>query len=176
MVINSLITVSCISKRSTKVCYCIAWRDSFANHSAVLWQNRLLSQWYHWMNRKDILYYININGLVSIRRHAVTWSNGDLSSTGLSLIHCQYSDVIMSPTVYQITSLTIVYSTVYSGTDKKKISKLRVTGFCEGNSLGTREFFAQRASNAENVDIWWRHHGAENTTNFFPCREIYSNV
>ena len=35
---------------------------------------------------------------------------------------------------------------------------LRVTGFCVGNSLGTGEFPAQRASYAENVSIWWRHH------------------
>ena len=39
----------------------------------------------------------------------------------------------------------------------KKLSKLRVTGLCEGNSPGTGEFPAQRASNAENVSIWWRH-------------------
>ena len=55
----------------------------------------------------------------------------------------------------QITSLTIVYSTVYP----KKTSKLRVTGICEGNSPGTGEFPAQMASNAENVSVWWRHHG-----------------
>ena len=30
---------------------------------------------------------------------------------------------------------------------------------CAGNSPGTSEFSAQRASNAENVFIWWRHHG-----------------
>ena len=41
----------------------------------------------------------------------------------------------------------------------KKTSKLRVTGLCEGNSPGTGEFPAQRASYAENVSIWWRHHG-----------------
>ena len=40
----------------------------------------------------------------------------------------------------------------------KKTSKLRVTGLCEGNSPVTGEFLAQRASNAENVSIWWRHH------------------
>ena len=40
----------------------------------------------------------------------------------------------------------------------KKTSKLRVTGLCEGNSPGTGEFPAQKASNAENVSIWWRHH------------------
>ena len=58
----------------------------------------------------------------------------------------------------QITSLTIVYSTVYSRHRSKKTSKLRVTGLCEGNSPVTGEFPAQRASNAENVSIWWRHH------------------
>ena len=40
----------------------------------------------------------------------------------------------------------------------KKASKLRVTGFCEGNSTVTGEFPAQRASNAEKFPIWWRHH------------------
>ena len=40
----------------------------------------------------------------------------------------------------------------------KKTSKLRVTGPCAGNSPGTGEFPAQKASNAENVSIWWHHH------------------
>ena len=40
----------------------------------------------------------------------------------------------------------------------KKTSKLRVTGLCEENSPVAGEFPAQRASNAENVSIWWRHH------------------
>ena len=40
----------------------------------------------------------------------------------------------------------------------KKTSKLRVTGLCNGNSPVTGEFLAQRASNAEYVSIWWRHH------------------
>ena len=41
----------------------------------------------------------------------------------------------------------------------KKTSKLRVTGLCAGNSPVTGEFPAQKASKAENVSIWWRHHG-----------------
>ena len=41
----------------------------------------------------------------------------------------------------------------------RKTLKLRVTGLCAGNSPGTGEFPAQMASNAENVSIWWRHHG-----------------
>ena len=40
----------------------------------------------------------------------------------------------------------------------KKTSKLRVTGLCEGNSPVTGEFPSQRASKAENVFSWWRHH------------------
>ena len=40
----------------------------------------------------------------------------------------------------------------------KKTLNLRVTGLCVGNSSVTDEFLAQRASNAENVSIWWHHH------------------
>ena len=49
----------------------------------------------------------------------------------------------------QITSLTIVYSTAYSGADQRNTSKLRVNGLCAGNSPGTGEFPAQMSSNAE---------------------------
>ena len=40
----------------------------------------------------------------------------------------------------------------------KKTSKLRVTGLCARNSPVTDEFHIQKASFAENVSIWWRHH------------------
>ena len=40
----------------------------------------------------------------------------------------------------------------------KKTSKLRVTGLCEGNSPVTGGFPTQRASNGQNVSIWWRLH------------------
>ena len=40
----------------------------------------------------------------------------------------------------------------------KKTSKLRFTCLCERNSLVTGWFPSQRASNAENVSIWWRRH------------------
>ena len=44
-----------------------------------------------------------------------------------------YSYAIMSAMAAQITSLTIVYSTINSRRRSKKTSKLRVTGLCEGN-------------------------------------------
>ena len=37
----------------------------------------------------------------------------------------------------------------------KKTSELCVTGLCDGNLPVTCEFSAQRASDAENVSIWW---------------------
>ena len=57
----------------------------------------------------------------------------------------------------QITSLTIVYSTVYSDADQKNIKAPRHWPLC-GEFTGTGEFPAQMASNAENYSIWWRHH------------------
>ena len=64
-----------------------------------------------------------------------------------------YDDVLMSAMASQITSLAIVYSTVYSRCRSKRELKLRVTGLCEGNSSGTSKFLTQRASYAENVSI-----------------------
>ena len=56
----------------------------------------------------------------------------------------------------QITSLTIVYWTVYSDTQiKQNIKAPRHWPVC-GEFTG--EFPAQMAINAENVSIWWRHH------------------
>ena len=40
----------------------------------------------------------------------------------------------------------------------KKTSKLHVSGLYVGNAPVTGEFPAQKASNAENVFIWWCHH------------------
>ena len=58
----------------------------------------------------------------------------------------------------QIISLTIVYSTVYSGANQSKHQSSASLAFV-GEFTGTGEFPAQRASYAENVSIWWRHHG-----------------
>ena len=57
----------------------------------------------------------------------------------------------------QITSLTIVYWTVIQAQIKENIKAPRHWPLC-GEFTGTGEFPAQRASNAENVSIWWCHH------------------
>ena len=79
-----------------------------------------------------------------------------------------YDDVIMGTVASQITSLAIVYSTVFSGCRSKKTSKLSVTGLCAGHSPGIGEFPAQMASNEDNVFIWWRH--------YVKCSSLITNV
>ena len=59
----------------------------------------------------------------------------------------------------QITSLTIVYSTVDSDADQRKHQSSASLAFVRGIHRGPGgEFPAQMASNAENVSILWRHH------------------
>ena len=52
----------------------------------------------------------------------------------------------------------------------KKTSKLRVTVLCAGNPLVTGEFPAKRASNGENISIWWRHHGEDHCNDVIMAR------
>ena len=61
----------------------------------------------------------------------------------------------------QITSIAIVYSTIYSGAVQRKHQISASLTFVRG-VYG--EFPAQRASNAENVSIWWRHQENSSTT------------
>ena len=60
----------------------------------------------------------------------------------------------MNAMASQITSLTIVYSAVYSGADQRKHQSSASLAFCGNSSV----FPAQMAIKAENVSIWWRHH------------------
>ena len=64
-----------------------------------------------------------------------------------------YCDVIMDAMASQIISFTIAYSTVYSGADQRKHQRSASLAFVTG------EFPAEKDSTAENVSIWWRHHG-----------------
>ena len=89
-----------------------------------------------------------------------------LKHTGGASSSCagsHYNDVTTSATASQITSLTIVYSTVYSGADQRK----------QQCSASLAVFPAQRASNAENVSIWWRHHANEQPSK---CHNLTSHA
>ena len=77
--------------------------------------------------------------------------------TGRIIIY-HYNEVIMGTMTSQITSLTIVYSTVCSGADQRKHQSSASLAFVRGIHRGTGEFPAQIGSNAESVSIWWRYH------------------
>ena len=66
----------------------------------------------------------------------------------------------MDTVASQITRLAILYSTVYSYADKNNIKAPRHWPLC-GEFTGDGEFPAQRASNADNVSISWRHHALQ---------------
>ena len=55
----------------------------------------------------------------------------------------------------QIISLAMFYSTVYSDTYQRKHHSSASLAFVRA----IRRSPAQKASDAENVSIWWRHHG-----------------
>ena len=65
----------------------------------------------------------------------------------------------MGTIAYQITSLTVVYTTVYSGADQTKHQSSASLAFVRGIHRGPVNSPIQMASNAENVSIPWRRHG-----------------
>ena len=101
--------------------------------------------------RHDANFYV-IGPRVVTTTSGASSDNKAVTNTTIGLSH--FNDVIMSAMASQITSLTIVYSTVYSGVDQRKHQSSASLAFVP--VIG--EFPAQMASNAENVSIWWRHH------------------
>ena len=88
-------------------------------------------------------------GVKLLGYHACSSSKAHLGDTSYWVYISHYGDVIVGAIASQITSLTIVYSTVYSDAD---------------------QFPAQMASDEENVSIWLRHHaytGTEDMTSFW---------
>ena len=77
------------------------------------------------------------------------------NSTFDEKLQYHYNDVIMGTIACQITSVTIVYSAVYSDADQRKHQSSASLAFVRGIT-GDRWIPAQMASNAESVSIWWR--------------------
>ena len=81
-----------------------------------------------------------------------------------------HNDVIMGATVSQITRLTIVYSTVYSGADQRKHQSSVSLAFV----LGIHRLPVQSTINPENASIWWRHYGLVVDSDGNSCNVIHS--
>ena len=113
------------------------WTMYILSHYNILkkpkWHTRTLK-----IRQKFILVHITISG---------SHSGDELhSQTG------HYSDVIMSMMASQITSLTIVYSPVYSDAVQRRHQSSASLAFVRGIHQWTVN------STAKNVSIWWRHH------------------
>ena len=68
-----------------------------------------------------------------------------------------YNDVIMTTMASQITSLTVVYSTVYSDADQRKHQSSASLAFVWGIHRD-RWIPHTKGQLRGNVSIWWRHH------------------
>ena len=111
----------------------------------------------------------------SVLPHAITREQLVISSLQRSLSHIyfHFCDVIMATMASQITSPTVVYSTVYSNAaDQRRYQCSASLAFFAGSSPGNGEFPAQVASNAENVSIWWRHHVVSDVNSMETCEKI----
>ena len=72
---------------------------------------------------------------------------------GLNLKKRHYCDVLIGAVASQITSLTVVYSAVYSSTDQRKHQSSASLAFVRGIHRGPVNFPQKRASKAENDSI-----------------------
>ena len=90
------------------------------------------------------LFKLNVLEYLTYFKNMIVWS------TLYLLLH--YNDVIMSSMASQITSVSIVCPT---GVQAQIIENIKAPS--QWPLWG--RFTEQRASNAENVPIWWGHHG-----------------
>ena len=157
-----------------------SWNPSFLMVAAVVFSNKILNQLRKWLLRQTLSTRVSIDSslwckmaaaLEMVTRTAwmkmiiekniltygialMEWDSIGLqiwSRVTLQWSHNEHDGVSNHP--HFDCFLNILFDR-----RSKKTLKLRFTGFCEGNPQVTGEFPAQRASNAENVSIWRRHH------------------
>ena len=88
----------------------------------------------------------------NLRLAQINWS----STSNICRKH--YSNVIMTTMAYQITSPTIVYSTVYSGADQRKHQSSASLAFVRGIHRWPVNSPHKGPVTRTNASIWWRHH------------------
>ena len=118
----------------------------------------------HYNAWDEITYpFSNVNGATTLyRAFAYLIHAGPRPHFGFhhyDMFWTHYNDVIMGATASQIIGLTIVFSTVYLETDRRKHQSSASLAFVRGIHRGpVNSSHTWMASNAENVSIWWRHH------------------
>ena len=76
--------------------------------------------------------------------------------------HFHYNNVTISAMASLIIGVPIGCLNCWFSRRSKRTSKLRVICLCTGNSPMTGELPTKKASNADSVFIWWRHHNRHN--------------
>ena len=137
--------------RENSSCYNVAWPHQSTQRTS---QDIFIRYAMLWL---VVVWYRILTGYGTKPQPTTTWQTACTGTVQyLRLPH--YGDVIMGAMASQITTLMIVYSTVYSGVNQRKQQSSVLLAICAGNSPVTGEFPAQMASNAETVSIGWRHH------------------
>ena len=99
---------------------------------------------------------------VLLSSKVVSTSNKPFTTKRLLCVECDLLRHLMlvqeSTTSITVTSQWVQWLLKSPASRFKETPKLRVTGLCEGNPLLTGRFSSQKASDTENVSIWWRHH------------------
>ena len=137
-------------------CVCVFVKPFVIEVFFVVWQflrSKIPTTWWAWWY--DVPWGHNSQYMCSIHLQFPSCLETEKAASN-KLSTCRwfhYIDVIMAAIASQITSLTIVYSTIYSDADQWRHHISASLAFLTG------EFPAQMVSNAENVSIWWRHHG-----------------
>ena len=134
----------------------IAWRNSVCNFMRVIEWIRL------WRMKCPCIFNRNVENHME---HATKYCYRAIIESPIrysfwpcvygiaDLDQPHYNDVIMGAMASQITSLTVVYSIVYSTADQRKHQSSASLAFVRGIHIpGTNG--QQRG----NVSIWWRHH------------------
>ena len=110
-----------------------------------VWFTNLLNSWWF-----KFIFSSNFLEMSTMMTSLVCGRNFEISN-------CHYNDSTMNAVASLITGASIGYLTVYSTADQWKHQSSALLALCEGNSPVTGWFPAQRANNAENASIWWRH-------------------
>ena len=81
-----------------------------------------------------------------------------------------YDNVIIGAMASQITSITIAYSTVYSGADQRKHQSSASLAFVRGINRGPVNAPHKWPVTRKNDSTWWRHH------EFITCYACISSI
>ena len=125
-------------------------------------------QMHRYFRKCDVVWNMLFNIVNTSGNLRHVWMYVTVFADGLLHVRCKcicrhgdhYSDVIMGVMASQMTSLTSVYSTVYSGADQRKHQSSASLAFVRGPVTG--EFPAQMASNSRKMFPF-------DDVNHFPC-------